>query len=234
MARDGSPDDPQYPEGEPTQYAGREVGPSDPTMAAPAPQPPESPEQLAWSQGDDASEPVPYIGDTTGGEYTAPGYQIPTGPTAELAPDDRAVPAGAALPWYRRPPLLFGIAAAVAAVAVGGLALTLTSNQSTTTTTTTRVTKPGETTQTQTITTTGADGRPTTTVTTSVSTSPTTTAPTTTTTPTTTRTTTTTTAVPPPTTTEILTGVTLPTTEEILTGETLPTLKPAPEPEAEG
>ena len=57
-------------------------------------------------------------------------YQSPPPPTSgrpivEFEPQDTnagSIFAEAPLPWYRRPPLLFGIAAAVAALAVGGLA----------------------------------------------------------------------------------------------------------------
>lgn len=100
---------------------------------------------LAWSQ-DEASgeEPVPY----TGPEYSV---ATQTGPAPESDAahpgderDTELVTGSTIVPWYRRPTLLFGVAAAVAAVAVGGLAITLTSSDSTPTTTTTRVTKPGE------------------------------------------------------------------------------------------
>lgn len=198
---------------------------------------------LAWSQDDDADEPVPYVGE----EYSSPGYgpgyedagypppaMSGAGPTVQLPPPDGAAgPAGN--PWYRRPPLLFGIAAALAAVAVGGLAVTLTSSDSTPTTRTTRVTKPGDSAIPQTITVTGGNGQTTvTTVTpsptettgttgttdTTATTTPTTTPTTTTTTPTTTTTT--------PTTTTPTTTQTTPTTTRTTTAA--PTTTVAPEP----
>ena len=102
---------------------------------------------LAWSQDDaPGEEPVPYSGDDYTFDY-AQQAQGPTGarPMVEFEPDDHETTlVDTPVPWYRRPPLLFGIAAAVAALAVGGLAITLTSSDSTPSTTTTRVTKPGE------------------------------------------------------------------------------------------
>ncbi len=141
---------------------------------------------LAWSEddGDTAGEPVPYLGeDYRAPENYAPEHYpaaIPTGPTVavENAVADGTTPAVGQLPWFRRPPLLFGIAAALAALAVGGLALTLSGNDSTPTTTTTRVTKPGEPPSPvvpQTITVTGGNGQ--TTVTTVTPPPPTTTEP---------------------------------------------------------
>ncbi|MBJ7401749.1 Hsp70 family protein, partial [Mycolicibacterium sp.] len=120
----------------------------------------ESSGALAWSQDDGSSEePVPY----TGGDYTTP--PADSRPTALIEPETETGFGSALLPWYRRPPLLFGIAAALAAVTVGGLAITLTSTDSTPTTTTTRVTKPGETPSEapvpETVTVTGSNGEPT-------------------------------------------------------------------------
>lgn len=175
---------------------------------------------LAWSQDDDVEkDPVPYSGDD---------YTFDPGPSAGWVDEPPASPSGARpqlqfdhtnsrtaiadepTPWYRRPPLLFGIAAAVAAISVGGLAISLTSSDSTPTTTTTRVTKPGEspseTPTPETVTITGDNGVPTVTTITPSTTVPSTTestsSTTTTTTPTTTTTTTsTTTTTTPPTTT---------------------------------
>ena len=197
---------------------------------------------LAWSQDDESGgEPVPYTGD----EYYPPVPSAPpTGPrpAVEYEPeDDGTVLLAGPLPWYRRPPLLFGIAAAVAALSVGGLAIKLTSSDSTPTTTTTRVTKPGEAPSTptvvapQTITVTGSNGEPT--VTTVTPPPPTTTAPsteatTTTTTPTTTTTTTTptttttTTTTTPTTTTTTTTPTTTRTTTTTTTTTTVPTTGP--------
>jgi hypothetical protein len=177
---------------------------------------------LAWSQDDaPAGEPVPY----TGADYTAdPGATGARPPVAfasdEPADDSEPGP----LPWYKRPPLLFGAAAAAALLAIGGLAVTLTSTSGdsspVTETATTFSMEPspsGALPPPVTTVTVGPDGRATTTVsqpppppppsssTTSATT--TTTQPTTTTTATTTtttRTTTTTTrptTTPPPTTT---------------------------------
>ena len=188
---------------------------------------------LAWSQGDDATEdPVPYAG---ADYYPEVDYQ-PARPAVEFEPEDHdTVVVGAPPPWYRRPPLLFGLAAALAAVAVGGLAITLTNTDSTPTTTTTRVTKPGEDAGSassvvpvpQTITVTGNNGQ--TTVTTVT---PTTTAePTTSTTPSTTTTTTTpttTTATPTTTTTTTTTTPTTTTTTTPTTTRTTTTTTAPP------
>lgn len=188
---------------------------------------------LAWSQDDDAAaEPVPYVGE----EYTSRpeyGAAAPTGPRPmiEFEAEPETVSVAADLPWYRRPALLFGIAAACAALAVGGLAVRLTNSDSTPTTTTTRVTKPGEEPATPappppppvTTTVTGSDGQPTVTTVTATTTPPptsespsptttTTTTPTTTTTTTTTTTATTTTTTTTPTTTRTTTTTTQPPT----------------------
>ena len=62
---------------------------------------------LAWSQDDGSGEDlVPY----SGGEHTEP---------------ETPEPAAASRPWYRQSPLLFGAAAAVAAVGIAGLAFSL-------------------------------------------------------------------------------------------------------------
>ncbi len=212
---------------------------------------------LAWSQDDDATkEPIPYAGED---------YQ-PAPPHPEPAPytDHGVRPAvevdtdvhGYAvepplLRWYRRPALIFGIAAALAAVAVGGLAIKLTDGDSTPTTTTTRVTKPGEEPGTgspapppppTTITVTGSNGQttvttvtppptttdapPPTSETTSTTTPPTTTTTNpTTTTPTTTKTTPTTTTTTP-TTTRTTTTTTQPPTTTVAPPTTTTTAAP--------
>lgn len=186
---------------------------------------------LAWSQDDDATvEPVPYSGDDY---YPRPDDGAPpaTGarPMVEFDTSD-TVAGEPALPWYRRPAMIFGIAAACAAVGVGGLAIKLTNSDSTPTTTTTQVTKPGESPGTpappppspQTVTVTGSNGQPTvTTVTPTTTPAPTSepsssTSTTTTTTTTTTPTTTTTTTTTPTTTT------TTPTTTRTTTTTTQP------------
>jgi hypothetical protein len=190
---------------------------------------------LAWSQGEGAAEePVPYAG---GDYYGAGDYAAETGarPIVEFEPADQdTVLLAPPLPWYRRPPLLFGIAAVVATVAVGGLAVTLTSSDSTPTTTTTRVTKPGESPATSaaplppvTTTVTGSNGQ--TTVTTITAT--TTAAPTSSTTPTTTTTTpttTTTTTTTPTTTTTTTTTTPTTTTTTPTTTRTTTTTAPPP------
>ncbi len=201
---------------------------------------------LAWSQDDDvAKEPVPYAGEDYRPAPAYPEYPPHTDPGLRPAADFDTEAGGPVvepplLPWYRRPALLFGIAAALAAVAVGGLAIKLTDSESTPTTTTTRVTKPGEPASTEspappppptTITMTGSNGQTTvTTVTppptttqapppTSDTTTPTTT--TTTTTPTTTTTTTTTTPTTTTTTTPTTTRTTT-TTQPPVTTTTAP------------
>ena len=74
------------------------------------------------------TEPVPY----TGEDYSADVYSGPTDarPPMAFAPGEEphyeAEPAP--LPWYKRPPILFGAAAAAALLAIGGLAITLTGN----------------------------------------------------------------------------------------------------------
>ncbi|AFM15218.1 molecular chaperone [Mycolicibacterium chubuense NBB4] len=89
---------------------------------------------LAWSQDDAAdADPVPYTGD----DYTSPSaYAGATAARPAVAfgpgeggdgqePDDLAP-----LPWYKRPAVLFGVAAAAALLAAGGLVVTLTSAES--------------------------------------------------------------------------------------------------------
>ncbi len=214
---------------------------------------------LAWSQDDPATgEPVPYAGadyhdpapypgaDYTGSGYTGSGYTgsgyVPPmtegRPAIEFGPDRESatelVPA--ALPWYRRPPLLFGIAAVLATMAVGGLAITLTTDSSPTTTTK-RVIKPGEDPGTpepappspQTVTVTGNNGQ--TTVTTVTPTTTSSSVPTTTTTPATTTTTTTTpTTTPTTTTTTPTTTTTTPTTTRTTATTTQPPTTSTAEP----
>ena len=169
---------------------------------------------LAWSQDDEAptAEPVPY----TGEDYSADVYSGPTDarpPVAFGPPDQQVYPEQhayveepAPLPWYKRPPILFGAAAAAALLAIGGLAITLTGTSGvlgpvTETSTTFSVGpspgspgSPPTSIAPQTVTITGSDGEPTTTVitppppppsSTTTTTSPTTTTATTTTTTTT-------------------------------------------------
>lgn len=187
---------------------------------------------LAWSQDNDAAvDPEPYDGeDYSVSDYSGQTYEV----AAEEFPGDEdtggLVPP--LLPWYRRPALLFGVAAALAALTVGSLAVTLTS-ESTPTTTTTRVTKPGEDPGTpgtsaapqvpQTVTVTGGNGRPTVTT---ITPTTTTTSPAPTTTTTTTPTTTTTTTTTPTTTTTTTTTSTTTTTTTTTTPTTTTTTAP--------
>ncbi|WP_415796266.1 Hsp70 family protein, partial [Mycolicibacterium frederiksbergense] len=128
----------------------------------------EAPGGLAWSQDDDAptGEPVPYQGPDYETGYAA----SPTDarPPIAFAPGEDDYPAEPEpLPWYKRPPLLFGAAAAAALLAVGGLAVTLTGTSSpsgpVTETATSFSTEPGQpgvpvVTEPQTVTVTGDDG----------------------------------------------------------------------------
>ncbi|ULE34348.1 Hsp70 family protein [Mycobacterium sp. IDR2000157661] len=195
---------------------------------------------LAWSQDDaPAADPVPYAGE----DYTFDGGATGARPGMEFAHEEEGYePEPAPLPWYRRPVVLFGAAAAAALLAVGGLAVTLTSTSgdsgpvTETATTVETGPSPGEpVTEPQTVTITGPDGSTstsvvpppppsstttttttaaTTTTTTTAATTTTTTAPTTTTTrPTTTTPPPTTTTQPPPTTTA---PPTISTTPEVL------------------
>ncbi|WP_409370951.1 Hsp70 family protein [Mycolicibacterium vanbaalenii] len=86
---------------------------------------------LAWSQDDDAAgDPLPYTGEdyTVAGGYADPGTAAR--PSVDFAgQDDTYTDELAPLPWYKRPPVLFGVAAAAALLAAGGLAVTLTGSQ---------------------------------------------------------------------------------------------------------
>jgi hypothetical protein len=194
---------------------------------------------LAWSQDDSpGGEPVPYSGE----DYTFDQRPTDARPQVAFAHEEEGYePEPGPLPWYKRPPLLFGAAAAVLLLAIGGLAVTLTStsgNSGPVTETATTVEtgpspgQPPTSEAPQTITVTGSDGRPSTTVvqppppSTTTATSPTTTttttATTTTTTTTTATTTTTTTTTTPPTTTTQPT-----TTQQQVTTTTAAALVPA-------
>lgn len=180
---------------------------------------------LAWSQDDEpAGEPVPYAGEDY--DPSATGAR----PPVAFAPHDTGYGAGygeepGPLPWYKRPPVLFGAAAAAALAALGGLAITLTGSEGDSTpvteTATTFSTEPSPQAPPPPVTTVtiGPDGVATTTVSqppppppTTTQQTTTTTQPTTTTTTTTTQQTTTTTqptttttrptTTPPPTTTQ--------------------------------
>lgn len=172
---------------------------------------------LAWSQDDaPAGEPVPYAGE----DYTFGAGATGARPAMGFAHEEEGYePEPEPLPWYRRPTVLFGAAAAAALLAVGGLAITLTSTSSdsspVTETATTVETGPSPAepvTEPQTVTMTGPDGRTSTTVVPPPPPTTTTTAPTTTTTATTATTTTTTTTTTPPTTTTRTTTTPPPTT----------------------
>jgi Hsp70 protein len=182
---------------------------------------------LAWSQDESAGgEPVPYSGEDYTFDYASQGA---TGarPAVEFEREtEQFQPEPPPLPWYRRPAVLFGAAAAVALLAVGGLAITLTSTSSPTKTTTS-ITAPGQPTNgetppppPQTVTITDSNGNTTLSTippppppsTTAPPTTTTTTPPTTTTTTTTPPTTTTTTTTPPTTTTRTTTTTTPPPT----------------------
>lgn len=184
---------------------------------------------LAWSQDDaPGNEPVSYAG----GEYeTAPGSTAAR-PAVEFSHEEEMFDAEPApLPWYKRPGILFGAAAAAVLLAAGGLAVTLTSSEGDSTpvteTSTTYSMGPspeGPPPEPVTTVTEGPDGVKTTTVvappppppetTTSAPETTTTTNPTTTTTTTTPPTTTTTTTKPPTTTTQPPTTTKPPTTTQ--------------------
>lgn len=190
---------------------------------------------LAWSQDDaPAGEPVPY----TGADYAVDPESTAARPPVAFTPgdgDDIADPGP--LPWYKRPPVLFGAAAAAALLAVGGLAVTLTSNEGdsspVTETATTLSMEPSPLQPLPppvTTVTIGPDGEATTTVSQPPPPPPppssTTTSATTTTTPSTTTTTTTTTATTTTTTTQPTT--TQPTTTQPTTTTTRRTTTAAP------
>lgn len=196
---------------------------------------------LAWSQEDGTGEePVPY----TGADYSYESYEPPTSSAAArpqfdyLPPDEPPQQQyDAPLPWYKRPQLIFGAAAAVLVLATGGLIVTLTSgssnlkNDTPTSQAITNPETPGAP-LTETVTVTGNNGSetvvtpprtattqqtPTTTPTTTTTTSPTTTSSTTSTTSSTTSTTSSTTS------TTSSTKTTTPTTKP-----TTPTTQPPP------
>ncbi len=184
---------------------------------------------LAWSQDDvPTEEPVPYAG----ADYSSDYADAATGATAARPPiafthDEETFEAEPGpLPWYKRPPILFGAAAAAVLLAAGGLAVTLTSGPGDSTPVTETSTTysmgsspegpPPEPITTVTV---GPDGQGTTTVVvppppppSSTTTTESTTSPTTTTTTTTTTSTTTTTTTPTTTTTRTTTTTTQPPT----------------------
>ena len=114
------------------------------------------------------SEPVPY----TGEDYTFdPAATGAARPPMEFSHEEEGfTPEPGPLPWYKRPTILFGAAAAAVLLAIGGLAITLTSSTGTngpvTETATTVETGPspaGPPATSETITVTGSDGQPSTT-----------------------------------------------------------------------
>ncbi|MBY0290532.1 MAG: Hsp70 family protein [Mycobacteriaceae bacterium] len=157
---------------------------------------------LAWSQDDipaGGGEPVPYTGDDYTFDPAATGSAAR--PPMEFSHEEEGfTPEPGPLPWYKRPTILFGAAAAAVLLAIGGLAVTLTGTSSNTGPVTETATtfetgpSPAGPPTSQTITVTGSDGQPSTTVvpppstTTTTTTAPSTTSSTTTTTTTTTTT----------------------------------------------
>ncbi|HEX2284038.1 MAG TPA: Hsp70 family protein, partial [Mycobacterium sp.] len=78
---------------------------------------------LAWSQDDSpAGEPVPYAGEDYTFDQGAPDARPPMAFAHE---EEGYEPEPEPLPWYKRPTILFGAAAAAALLAIGGLAITL-------------------------------------------------------------------------------------------------------------
>ena len=87
---------------------------------------------LAWSQDDapaGSSEPVPYAGEDYTFDQAATGAARP--PMEFSHEEEGFTPEPGPLPWYKRPTILFGAAAAAVLLAVGGLAVTLTSSTGT-------------------------------------------------------------------------------------------------------
>jgi hypothetical protein len=185
---------------------------------------------LAWSQDDaPGGEPVPYSGE----DYTFDQGATDARPQMAFAHEEEGYePEAGPLPWYKRPPILFGAAAAAVLLAIGGLAVTLTSSidsSNPVTETATHVetgappTEPATEGAPQTVTVTGPNGEPSTTVVPSptpssaTTTSPTATTTTSTTTTTATTTTTTTTTTPPTTTTTKPTTTQPTTTQPVIT-----------------
>jgi hypothetical protein len=190
---------------------------------------------LAWSEDETTGgEPVPYSGADYDYDPGATGVR----PQIEFLPPDEPEAVEEPLPWYRRPQLIFGVAAALALIAAGGLVYTLTSGSTPlrpaqTPTATSPVTTDPETpgaplTQTKTVT--GGDGRQT--VVTPAAPPPSPGAPTTSAAPTTTAATTTppTTTTTPPTTTTTTQYTTTTTTQPPTTTTTQPPTTTATQP----
>ncbi len=70
-------------------------------------------------------EPVPY----SGADYTFDhgAHRRPPAGGVRATRKRATTPEPEPLPWYKRPPILFGAAAAAVLLAIGGLAITLTS-----------------------------------------------------------------------------------------------------------
>jgi Hsp70 protein len=83
---------------------------------------------LAWSEdtASPADEPVAY----TGGDDYAPGTGAVARPRLEFLHDNATAAEVEALAWYKRPQLLFGVAAAAALLTGSGLTYSLTSSNS--------------------------------------------------------------------------------------------------------
>ncbi|MBV9320503.1 MAG: Hsp70 family protein [Mycobacterium sp.] len=101
---------------------------------------------LAWSQeAATGNEPLPYTGEDYSSDYPPPPPPAPTAVKTQRANVDRYVVAYQRPPWYRRSPVLFGVAAAAAAAALLGvavLAFKLNSANTKPTHTTSKVTTP--------------------------------------------------------------------------------------------
>ncbi|MEE9242532.1 MAG: Hsp70 family protein [Mycobacterium sp.] len=190
---------------------------------------------LAWSEDDGSAEdPLPYTGD----DYTSSADYADRGATAARPPagfppqedwyQGELGGEPAPLPWYKRPPVLFGGAAVAALLAIGGLAVTLTSSVGDSTPVTETATSPPELPPPVTTVTVGPDGLATTTVSQPPAPPPdsTTTTPSATTTTTAEPTTTTATTTTATTTTTAATTTTRTTTPTTTTSRTVTTTPP--------
>lgn len=95
---------------------------------------------LAWSQGDDADEPVPYTDENPYAPENPYASPATAGrPPVQYVPSD---PLDETRPWQRLPQLVVGLAAVVALVAVGGVAYALTGMTGTESSTPTESARP--------------------------------------------------------------------------------------------